>query len=170
LDYLLGVLLVDRGKGTEQFFPFLAETPDEERRIWEQFLALSGRYPEAPIFHFSEYEAEAVERLARRYQTPPTRLEPILSRFVDLHAWTMKSATLPVESYSLKSLAGWLGFQWRDRGASGEVAVCWYDRWLLGGDRAWLEAIVRYNEDDCRATYLLKDWLTRFLGDARGSS
>jgi predicted RecB family nuclease len=170
LDYLLGVLVVDRRAGTEQFYPFLAETPEEEGLIWAQFLALSWRYPDAPIFHFSEYEVETVKRLAKRYQTPLTRLNPIVSRLVDLHEWTMKSVTLPVESYSLKSLAGWLGFQWCEQGVSGEVAVCWYDRWLVGGDRTLLEAIVRYNEDDCRATYRLKEWLAQFLIEAASST
>ena len=30
------------------------------------------------------------------------------------------------------------------------------------GDRSYLEAILRYNEDDCRATYHIKDWLVQF--------
>lgn len=163
VDYLLGVLAVDRQARAEQFHPLLAETPEDEGLIWEQFLALAERYPDAPIFHFAEYEAETLERLALRYHTPAAQLKPILCRLVDLHRWVTNSVTLPVESYSLKSLAGWLGFQWRDRGVNGEIAVCWYDRWLQGGDRAFLDAIVRYNEDDCRATYRLKDWLTSFL-------
>ncbi|MDY6782998.1 MAG: TM0106 family RecB-like putative nuclease [Cyanobacteriota bacterium] len=166
LDYLLGVLLVDRQAKTEQFYPFLAETPEEEGLIWEQFLTLTERYSDAPIFHFSDYEIETVKRLGSQYQTPSNRLNSVLSRLVDLHEWTMESATMPVESYSLKSLAGWLGFQWRDRGASGEATVCWYDRWLVSGDRTLLEAIVRYNEDDCRATYRLKQWLEQFLLNA----
>jgi predicted RecB family nuclease len=166
LDYLLGVLLVDRQAGTEQFYPFLAETPEDEALIWQQFLALVSRHPEAPIFHFAPYEVETVRRLAQQYKTPLATLKPILSRLVDLHHWVTNSVTLPIESYSLKSLATWLGFQWRERGVNGEIAVCWYDRWLRQGDRAFLEAIVRYNEDDCRATYRLKDWLTDFLLEA----
>ncbi|MBE9117639.1 TM0106 family RecB-like putative nuclease [Lusitaniella coriacea LEGE 07157] len=165
LDFLLGVLVVNRRDKTEQFYPFLAEHPDEEALIWQQFLALTERYPQAPIFHYSEYEVDTVKRLARQYPTPNHSLQPLLSRFVDLHAWVTATATLPVESYSLKSLAQWLGFEWRDRDASGDRTVCWYDRWLHSGDRALLDAILRYNEDDCRATYCLKDWLVDFLAN-----
>ncbi|NET50789.1 MAG: hypothetical protein F6K09_19280, partial [Merismopedia sp. SIO2A8] len=36
-------------------------------------------------------------------------------------------------------------------------------QWLNTGNRSCLDAIQRYNEDDCRATYKLKDWLAKFL-------
>lgn len=163
LDYLLGVLLVDRQANTERFYAFLAEKPEDEAKIWEHFLALVEIYADAPIFHFSEYEVETIKRLGQLYQTPKQKVQVLLSRFVDLHQEVVSSVTLPVESYSLKSIANWLGFQWRERGASGEQSVCWYDRWLKTGDRSSLEAILRYNEDDCRATYHLKEWLVKFL-------
>lgn len=163
LDYLLGILLIDRRTNQEVFYPFIAENPDEEERIWQQFFQLVSSYPQAPIFHFSDYEAETIKRLAKLYHTPPAAVKSLLGRLVDVHRQVTSWVTLPVESYSLKAIAGWLGFQWRDRGVSGEQCVCWYDQWLKTGDRALLEAILRYNEDDCRATYHLKDWLLDFL-------
>ena len=163
LDYLLGVLLVDRHSNTKQFYPFLAEHPDEEAAIWQQFLTFVSAYAEAPIFHYSEYEVETIRRLGILYKTPRKQIEQLLTRFVDLHHSVVSSVVLPVESYSLKSLANWLGFGWRDATASGEQSVCWYDQWLKQGDRAFLEAILRYNEDDCRATHHLKDWLVDLL-------
>ncbi|XTZ11885.1 MAG: TM0106 family RecB-like putative nuclease, partial [cyanobacterium endosymbiont of Rhopalodia inflata] len=118
----------------------------------------------APIFHFSEYEVETMKRLAKLYKTPQWQLERLLSRFVDLHHRVITSVILPVESYSLKSLANWIGFHWRDPGISGEQCVCWYDQWLKTEDRTLLSSILRYNEDDCRATLYLKNWLLEFLG------
>ncbi|MGF1478360.1 MAG: TM0106 family RecB-like putative nuclease [Cyanophyceae cyanobacterium] len=170
LDYLLGVLLVDRQANTQQFYPFLATTPEEEKTNWQQFLEFVSAYKSAPIFHYSEYEVEALRRLANLYNTPRKSVEQVISRFVDLHSCVVNSVVLPVESYSLKSLANWLGFQWRDVNASGEQSVCWYDRWLQEGDYALLEAILRYNEDDCRATYHLKDWLVNFLASSLPAS
>ncbi|MEG3439792.1 TM0106 family RecB-like putative nuclease [Pannus brasiliensis CCIBt3594] len=165
LDYLLGVLRVDRTSGTRQFYPFLAEKPEEEALIWEKFLALTTPYPNAPIFHFSEYEVETIKRLGNLYKTPKSILDRLVSRCFDLHQQVVNSVTFPVESYSLKSLANWIGFQWRDRGVSGDQCVWWYDQWLKTGDRALLSAILRYNEDDCHATYHLKNWLVDFLTD-----
>ncbi len=35
----------------------------------------------------------------------------------------------------------------------------WYSSWLKTGERVHLDAAVEYNEDDCRATRVLKEWL-----------
>ncbi|NJO20262.1 MAG: TM0106 family RecB-like putative nuclease [Spirulinaceae cyanobacterium RM2_2_10] len=166
LDFLLGVLVVNHRTGTERFHAFLAEDPSEEPLIWQQFLALLLRYPGAPVFHFAAYEVDTVKRLAALYKTAHAVLPESLDRFVDIHAWVTQSVAMPVENYSLKTLAKWLGFAWRDADASGDQTVCWYDRWLRQGDRQLLNAIVRYNEDDCRATYRLKQWLGDFLASA----
>ncbi|MBD1812782.1 TM0106 family RecB-like putative nuclease [Microcoleus vaginatus DQ-U2] len=163
LDYLHGVLVVDRCNNTEKFHGFLAESAAEEGAIWEQFLELMWTYPIAPIFHFCDYEVKTFKRLAKLYNTPAYLWKPVLKRFVDIHKQVTQKAIMPVESYALKPIARWLGFDWRDAKANGAQCVCWYDDWLKTGDRSLLEAIVRYNEDDCRATYIVKDWLTNFL-------
>ncbi|MEG4243723.1 TM0106 family RecB-like putative nuclease [Microcoleus sp. MON2_D6] len=163
LDYLHGVLVVDRYNNTEKFHGFLAESAAEEGAIWEQFLELMWAYPIAPIFHFCDYEVKTFKRLAKLYNTPAYLWKPVLKRFVDIHKQVTQKAIMPVESYALKPMARWLGFDWRDAKANGAQCVCWYDDWLKTGDRSLLEAIVRYNEDDCRATYVVKDWLTNFL-------
>ncbi len=169
LDYLLGVLVVDRVRNTEQFYPFLAETPAEEGQIWQQFLDLVWAYPQAPIFHFCDYEVQTLIRLAKQYKTPRDRWKPILERFVDVHQWVKDTVVLPVESYALKPIARWLGFEWRGNSANGAQCICWYNQWLETGDRAYLDTIVRYNEDDCRATYVAKAWLADFLDEAIGA-
>ncbi|MDF0552108.1 TM0106 family RecB-like putative nuclease [Kamptonema sp. UHCC 0994] len=163
LDYLQGLLVVDRRTNTEIYHAFLAEQPADEGLIWQQFLDLVWSYPIAPIFHFCDYEIQTVKRLARRYKTPAYQWQPVLKRFVDIHKQVTQTVTLPVESYALKPIARWMGFEWRDAKANGAQCVCWYDEWLKTGDRAFLDAIVRYNEDDCRATYHVKDWLASFL-------
>lgn len=163
LDYLHGVLVVDRRTNTQKFYSFLAERAEDEELVWKQFLDLVWSYPIAPIFHFCNYEAQTVKRLAKRYNTPAHQWRPVLKRLVDIHERVTRTVVLPVESYGLKHLARWLGFEWRDASANGGQSVYWYDEWLATGDRTFLEAIVRYNEDDCRATYLLKDWLANFL-------
>jgi len=163
LDYLLGVLVVDRSRKTQTFHSLLAEQPRAEELIWQQFLDLVWQYPQAPIFHFCSYEVDTVKRLAKLYDTPKERVQPLMSRFVDVYEQVTQTAVLPVESYALKSIARWLGFDWRDPKASGSQCIYWYDQWLDTGDRTLLETIQRYNEDDCRATYHVKDWLVNFV-------
>ncbi|HHP7243642.1 MAG TPA: TM0106 family RecB-like putative nuclease [Elainellaceae cyanobacterium] len=163
LIYLHGILLVDRRANTETFYPLLAENPEDERLIWEQFLDLVWQYPHAPIFHFCPYEVQTVKRLANVYETPDSLIQPLIRRCIDLHERVTRTVALPIESYALKPIARWLGFNWRDSDANGAQSIYWYDRWLNTGDRTHLDAILRYNEDDCRATHHVKDWLVDFV-------
>ncbi|HEY9648367.1 MAG TPA: TM0106 family RecB-like putative nuclease, partial [Chroococcidiopsis sp.] len=162
LVYLHGVLVVDRPQCSETFYPLLADDPEHEGRIWTQFLELVSQYPDAPIYHFCPYEVQTVRRLAEYYGTPFAAVEPILERFVDLHERVTRVAILPVESYALKAIARWIGFDWRNPEANGAQSIYWYAQWLSTGDRTYLDAIVQYNEDDCRATYHVKNWLVEF--------
>jgi predicted RecB family nuclease len=166
LVYLHGVLVVDRIKQTETFHPLLAETPEEEPKIWQELIDLVWAYPSAPIFHFCPYEVQTVERLGKLFETPEELIKPLLTRFVDLHDRVTQSVTLPVESYALKHIARWLGFDWRDSTANGAQSIYWYAQWLSTGDRTYLDSILMYNEDDCRATYHVKEWLVTFLDQA----
>ncbi|RAM52944.1 MAG: hypothetical protein C6Y22_03935 [Hapalosiphonaceae cyanobacterium JJU2] len=165
LDYLLGVLVVDRQTNTEQFYSLLAEKVEDEELIWQQFLHLVWQYPNAPIYHFCVYESDTVKRLAKLYHTPHAVVQPILNRFVDVYEKLTQSVALPVESYALKAIARWLGFEWRHPEASGAKCIYWYDQWLKTGDRTILKKIQSYNEDDCRATRSVKDWLVNFFAN-----
>ncbi|MGF1459952.1 MAG: TM0106 family RecB-like putative nuclease [Leptolyngbyaceae cyanobacterium] len=161
--YLHGVLVVDQRQGTQAFHALLAESVDQEQAAWEQFLDLVLQYPQAPIYHFCPYEAQTARKLTRLYDClSPSDLQKLLNRFVDIHWCITESVTLPVESYALKHIARWMGFEWRDSEANGAQSICWYNDWLTTGDRAYLDAILRYNEDDCRATHHVKQWLTEF--------
>lgn len=172
VDYLLGVLRIAQGgegqAPQETFYPLLAKTLETEGEVWHAFVELMLTAPEAPIYHFSEYETEAIRRLGQRYSTPKAVIQNLVDRCVDLHRLLVNRVILPVENYSLKSLAQWLGFRWREEGVRGDQTVCWYDQWLHQGDRDALDRIVRYNEDDCRATWTVKQWLWKF-GNASSS-
>lgn len=163
LDYLHGVLVVDRRSNTQKLYSFLADNQADEEKIWEQFLDLVWTYPIAPIFHFCDYEPKTIQRLARVYKTPDYLCKPLLKRLIDIHQIVTQTVTLPVESYALKPIARWMGFEWNDPSANGAQCVYWYEQWIKTGDRTLLDTIVRYNQDDCQATFHVKEWLTNFL-------
>lgn len=162
LIYLHGVLAVNRDTGQETFHALVAESPEEEQHAWEEFLEVVHHYENAPVYHFCPYEAQTVRRLGELYGTSNAVIDRLLDRFFDVHKSVTESVTLPIESYALKHIARWIGFDWRDEGANGAQSICWYNAWLETRDRSHLEAILRYNEDDCRATYRIKDWLVNF--------
>jgi predicted RecB family nuclease len=164
LVYLHGVFVVDRVQQQQQFYPFLAQQPSEEMQAWQDLVCLFQRYPDAPIFHFCAYEVQTVSRLAKLYGAPDGLIQSLQPRFFDLHEWVTRTVVLPIESYTLKLIARWLGFEWRNSAANGAQAICWYSEWLETGNEAILNDIVLYNEDDCRATHHVKEWLTEFLG------
>ena len=41
-----------------------------------------------------------------------------------------------------------------------------FDLWLSTGERGYLEASIRYNDDDCRATKVVKEWLVEAVDEA----
>ncbi len=61
----------------------------------------------------------------------------------------------------LKVLAQAAGFHWRDATPSGEASMGWYEVAREEGEQAQAlrERLLAYNEDDCRATQALRDWL-----------
>ncbi len=164
IAFLHGVLVVDHRRDTETFHSFVAEKPEDEQQCWEEFLAFVCQvHGNAPVYHFCSYEADTMRRLGRLYGTEPLVIEGLVSRFVDIHYWVTHTVTMPVESYALKHIARWVGFDWRDGEANGAQAIFWYVEWLKTGDRAQLDRILVYNEDDCRATYVVKEWLAEFV-------
>jgi predicted RecB family nuclease len=167
LIYLHGVLVVDRLAQTTVFHSLLADRAEDEEKVWQEFLELVGQYPTAPIFHFCPYEVQSVGKLGKLYGTPQQVIQPLLRRFVDLHELITQVATLPVESYALKNIARWMGFDWRDANANGAQSIYWYAQWLSTQERSYLDSIAVYNEDDCRATYHIKEWLVNFVQEAK---
>ena len=82
-----------------------------------------------------------------------------MDRFVDLHRVVKDAFVMPVEGYRLKHISKWLGFKYRNPKSSATQSMLWYRLWLDMENRQYLDDSVLYNEDDCRATKLIKDWM-----------
>ncbi|MEL6128772.1 MAG: TM0106 family RecB-like putative nuclease [Cyanobacteria bacterium J06628_4] len=161
LVYLHGILVVNTQTKAETFIPLVAREPESEATAWNQFQHVVAHYPDSPVYHFCPYEAQTVRRLAERYGSI-IDIDELLGRFVDIHKRIVDAVTLPIESYALKHIARWIGFEWRDSSANGAQSICWYDNWLESKDEQYLNDILKYNEDDCRATFWVKRWLANF--------
>jgi predicted RecB family nuclease len=83
------------------------------------------------------------------------------SVWIDLH--NLAKEQIQTEGpLGLKQLAASAGFQWRDDNPSGEASMLWYEVATRGDNdeaAASRQRILDYNEDDCRATKSLRDWL-----------
>ena len=82
---------------------------------------------------------------------------------IDLYQIVLKNTDWPVGSYSLKALAQYLGFSWRDKTPSGALSIQWFNDYIKTKDESILNRILLYNEDDCKATMVLKDGIQKIL-------
>ena len=83
------------------------------------------------------------------------------AQWIDLHEQAKRQ--IQTEGpLGLKQLAGAAGFRWRDANPSGEASMLWFEE-ACGPDATasatYRQRILEYNEDDCRATRALRQWL-----------
>jgi predicted RecB family nuclease len=158
-DYLFGMIIRDTATGESRYERLLAEKPEEEGQMWQRFLDLLATWEDFAVYHYAYYERQVFDRLALRYGASSALMGKFHEHAVDLHQKVVDSVVLPVYFYTLKDVAKYFGYSWTDPDAGGAESVVWYDQWLKTGDRSHLERILRYNEDDVRATMLLRDKL-----------
>jgi predicted RecB family nuclease len=163
--YLHG--FVERKNGdnnTERFVSFFADepTPAAERDAFAAALDYLAARSDAGIYYYSKYERTIYRKLQQKYPdicTPEDverQFEPL--RAIDLYGDVVLKATeWPTRDHSIKTLAKYLGFNWRDTHPSGAASVEWFDRWCREHDPDIRQRILDYNEDDCRATRVLLD-------------
>lgn len=163
LNFLFGVLTLD---GAEpRYEPFWAHDHSGERRALEALIDLVHAqlavYPDLHVYHFGAYEASAIKQLMGEHATRESQVDDLLRRktFVDLHTILRQALRAGVPSYSLKDLEALFGFARSAVVESGMQAILDYERWLQTRDDELLVGIAAYNEEDCRSTLALLDWL-----------
>jgi predicted RecB family nuclease len=163
--YLHGI--VERREGinsSERFIAFFA--PDvsaqaEKAAFADAYHYLSGEL-NGVIYFYSKYERTIYRKLQAKYPDVCTvdDIEQLFDseKAIDLYGDVVLKATeWPTLDHSIKTIAKYLGFTWRDTHPSGAAAVEWFDRWCREKDPAIKQRILDYNEDDCRATRVLLD-------------
>ena len=157
--YLIGVLEV-REDGQEKFRPFLAGSPSDEGKMWAEFLGyVEGLPNELAIYHYHHFESTHLRKLVERHGIDEHLEDKLFDNLIDLHRVLKESVILPLHSYGLKPVAKWMGFEWRETESDAAMSMLWFDLWLSTGDRRYSELAVDYNEDDCRATKVVKEWV-----------
>lgn len=119
-------------------------------------------FPSLAIYYYSKYERTIYRKLRQKY--PDVISEVDLERLfdpalaIDLYNDVVTKATeWPTQDRSIKTLASYLGFHWRDTNPSGAASIEWYDRFVKEPTNGNRQRILDYNEDDCRATRVLLD-------------
>lgn len=165
--YLHGVY--ERNGKTERFLDFTArENSDEaEKDAWQRFWDYIRSLPkdDFAVYYYSHHEKTTYHKMQRKY--PDVISAEEVSAFfgsphvIDLYKIVLSDTDWPLGSYSLKEIAQYLGFKWRDESPSGALSIQWFNQYLETKEQKDLQRILDYNEDDCKATMVLKDELER---------
>ena len=165
--YLHGVY--ERNGKTERFLDFTARenSLEAEEAAWKRFWKYIHSLPkdDFAVYYYSHHEKTTYHKMQKKY---PAVISPEeLSGFfgnpnvIDLYKIVLSDTDWPLGSYSIKEIAQYLGFSWRDESPSGALSIQWFNQYLETKEQKDLQRILDYNEDDCKATMVLKDELDR---------
>lgn len=169
LEYLFG-LYIDEA-GSQRFLPFWGHSRTEEKQTFEAFIdflmAHLARYPQAYIYHYASYEETAIKRLMSQHGTRETQVDWLLrnGKLIDLYKVVREAIRVSEPSYSIKYIEHFYMERRVGEVTSAGASIVFYERWKQSGDPELLETIERYNEDDVRSTYLLRNWLLAIKPD-----
>lgn len=164
--YLHGIW--ERTPTREQFIHFLADDVNSEaekeawRKFWEYIDKLSQ--DDFSVYYYSPYEKTTYKQLAAVYPDIKTveQIEEFFagSNVIDLYSdIVFKKTDWPLARYSIKEIANYLGFKWRDESPSGALSIQWFNDYVKTKNPDMMKRIIEYNEDDCKAMLILKDKL-----------
>jgi len=182
--YLWGMLTDWKYKNNRvrrDYHPYVGwkATEEDEARVFAEFWAgLHAMIAKAQaqegennvlVFHYTAAEDRCMRHLAQVHEGLPgiPTLDDVNAflasdLWVDLYPVMTNQLIWPTEDGTLKSLAKFVQFAWRDDDPSGANSVVWYQNAIDENSPTHDESrkrIIEYNEDDCRATAALLSWL-----------
>ncbi len=165
--YLHGVY--ERRNGAERFLDFTAKeiSPEAEKEAWANFWKYIDSLPQDDftVYYYTHHEKTTYTKMQKLYPDviSAEKIENFFSNpnVIDLYKVVRSKTNWPVPSYSLKEIAVYLGFEWRDETPSGALSIQWFNEYIEKKDPKMLERILLYNEDDCKATLVIKDAISK---------
>jgi len=185
LQYLFGIIdTADTDvSGTPRYTQIWAFDRQDEKRAFEEVVDFitdrRKRTPGLHVYHYNHYEPTAVDHLTELYETRQEAVGRLMGRFatredevddlfrrgvfVDLYRVVRQGIRAGVESYSIKRLEPMCGYARQVDLRDATASLIAFEAAL--DDRAAEEewdrrrVVAGYNEDDCRATLALRDWL-----------
>lgn len=164
LEYLFGAYYKDGDHYS--YRAFWGHNRVQEKKAFADFMDFVKKrlrkYPNAHIYHYAHYEETALKRLMCLHGTKETEVDDLLRKrkLVDLFKVVREGVRVSEPGYSIKNIEKFYMKEKRD----GEVttalgSVVYYERWRQEKKPELLKQIEEYNENDCRSTYLLREWL-----------
>ena len=166
LCYLHGFYV--REAAGERYVAYFSPSADPagERAAFDGAIRFIRQNLPAALYYYSAYEKTMYRKLAQRYPevAGTEEIEALFAQptTIDLyHDVIRKGSFWPTNDHSIKTLARYLGFQWRDSHPSGAASIEWYDQYVTTDSQEIKQRILDYNEDDCKATLVLLDGIKK---------
>jgi len=185
LQYLFGIVdTADADEaGRPRYRQFWAFDRAGEKSAFEELVDFITErrktHPGLHVYHYNHYEptsidhlselhetrTEAVGRLMGRFATREDEVDALfrLGVFVDLYRVVRQGVRAGVESYSIKRLEVLCGYRRQVALEEATEHLIRFEAALDEGsgstDTTSQRVVAGYNEDDCRATLALRDWL-----------
>ncbi len=153
--YLIGIW----DKEEDKYVSFIAKTPQEEIKIFEQFYDYIKDFKDTALYHWTEYEVKKMKNLADKNPQDAAKLKALCGICYDLKVAVNKAFYLPAPSFSLKAAAPAFGFNWRQDDCGAMDSMVYFTNWLKTGDDSLMNKVLMYNEDDCKAMLDLENKL-----------
>lgn len=159
VDYLIGALV--RVGSKEEYLAFVAQDLEHEKDMLYEFLDFIKKQEDYVIYHYHHYEKTHLEKMMTRYGVDEKVKKMIFEHMVDIYKISTSSVAFPTYGNGLKPVAKYLGFSWRHKNVDATESIALYLDYVAnpGKDKDKLQMILDYNEDDCIATRVIKDWL-----------
>ena len=185
LQYLFGIVdMADRdATGVPRYTQIWAFDRIGEKKAFEELVDFITQRrsvnPGLHVYHYNHYEPTSIDHLTELHETREEAVGRLMGRFathedevddlfrsgvfVDLYRVVRQGLRAGVESYSIKRLEPMIGFERQVGLDEATEHLITFESALEDGqgaaDATTLEVVAGYNEDDCRATLALRDWL-----------
>ena len=159
IDYLIGILV--RENSDEKYIPFTAKDTDHEKEMLLEFLEFVKKQTDYVIYHYHHYEKTHLSKMMINYEIDRKTQNMVFDHMIDIHKVATNSVVFPTYGNGLKQIAPYLGFKWRHKDVNATESISIYLDFISNPkeNKDRFQKVIDYNEDDCVATRVIKDWL-----------
>jgi predicted RecB family nuclease len=163
IDYLIGILV--RENSEEKYISFTAKNTNLEKEMLLEFLDFLRDQKDYVIYHYHHYEKTHMTKMMEKYEIDNATQNLLLDNLIDIHKVATDSVVFPTYGNGLKQIAPYLGFSWRHKDVSATESISIYLEYIQDpeGREKEFQKVIDYNEDDCIATRVIKDWLASII-------
>ena len=125
--YLIGCVIKNGINVTS--YSYWKENDDD--KVFEHFFDLISTFEEYKIYHYGTYEITALKTQRKVVESTPYQnvLEKILKNSINVLDEFLERVYTPTFTNSLKDIASFLGFEWKEADINGYKSIFWRKYW-----------------------------------------